>query len=197
MRGVLEFIHFAEKLKIEKRRGRTSDGNFEDVASHSWRVALLVMLYHGNLDKKISVEKALKMAIIHDIEEIITGDTPCSILDQAEDLKRKKEEEEKVAIETIAEMLPSPTSDEILNLWMEYESEVSYESKFVKALDKIEAQIQFNESSFEFWNEYDILNAPTRLNKSCSFDSFLKKIASLVQKESIAKIEENQLKNYS
>jgi 5'-deoxynucleotidase YfbR-like HD superfamily hydrolase len=37
------------------------------------------------------------------------------------------------------------------NLWTEYEEQFSYENKFIKALDKLEAFIQHNEAKFESW----------------------------------------------
>ena len=67
------------------------------------------------------------------------------------------------------------------------------EAKFVKAIDKIEAQIQHNEMSYMHWNDYDRKYAPNRLDKFCNFDSFLTKFKSLVQEESLQKILNNQI----
>ncbi|MEM7174501.1 MAG: HD domain-containing protein [Chlamydiota bacterium] len=188
MQNILNFIHLAERLKIEKRRSKTSEGQTESVADHCWRLTLMILVYHKYLDKKISLEKALKIAIVHDLAEIITGDIPCCITDNSTEKKEQKKLHEKLAINKILSCLPDEVTTEIKQLYAEYEQEETYEAKFVKALDKIEAQIQYNESNFSFWTEYDIKNAPTRLNSYCAFDSFIKKLSMQVQKESLEKI---------
>ena len=76
-----------------------------------------------------------------------------------------------------------------MELWKDFEAGESYEAKFVKAIDKMEAQIQHNEMSFLYWNDHDKKHALSYLNESCAFDSFLIKIKDLIQKESSQKME--------
>lgn len=78
MENFFSFSTFTEKLKlIERYKGQfywkdyPRLERYESVADHSWRLALLVLLVSDRLSKKINLEKALKMAIIHDIAEII------------------------------------------------------------------------------------------------------------------------------
>ena len=188
MKNILNFIRLAEKLKIEKRRSKTSENQRESVADHCWRVTLMALASYKYLDEKISLEKSLKMAIVHDLAEIITGDVPCCITDLSEKALKEKKLQEDAAIRKILSSLPEEIAKEIKELWEEYEKTETYEAKFVKALDKIEAQIQYNESDFSSWTEYDIENAPTKLNSYCYFDSFIRKLALQVQEESLQKI---------
>lgn len=188
MNEILDFVHLCEKLKLEKRRSRTSKNLQESVADHCWRLSLMVLVFYRYLDKRFSLEKALKIAIIHDLAEILTGDIPCCITDLDPNLLKIKKDREGEAIEKILNTLPEKVYGDIKSLWEEYEKGETYESKVVKALDKIEGQIQFNEGKFSFWNQYDIENANKKLNKYCEFDDFIGRVRVKVQEESLRKI---------
>ncbi len=71
---IIRFFSKIRKLKEIERSGWVVSGvkKPESVADHSFGVALLVMLLGKN--KNIDLEKALKMALIHDLGEAITGD---------------------------------------------------------------------------------------------------------------------------
>ena len=195
MKNLLAFIHLAEKLKTEKRNGHTSNDSPESVADHCWRVALMVILIGPSLNNKIDIEKALKLAVIHDLAEIITGDASYFLFFDNEKLKKEKHINEKKAIELLVEKLPKIQKNEILSLWNEFEESITSEAKFVLALDKMEAQIQHNETLFKNWTDNDVKYAPTLLDKYCSFDSFLEEFKLTVQEESNKKIKENSLPN--
>lgn len=190
---ILEFLHFSEGLKNELRNGRTSKEKQESVAEHTWRVALMVLLFSRFLDQKICLEKALKIAIVHDLAELITGDKPYFIYEGQEAAQIDKLAQELDAMRNIGNLLPGESGRELIELWEEYENGESYEAKVVKAIDKIEAQVQHNEMSYSHWNDYDRKFAPNRLDRYCNFDSFLMKIKDLVQQESLQKIEDNKV----
>lgn len=185
---LLKFLHFSEGLKNELRNGYTSNDRKESVADHTWRISLMVLLFSRFLDKTISTERALKIAIVHDLAELITSDKPYFFYEGKDELLRIKAEEEFEAMQKIKSFLPEEIGNELLELWQDYEEGRTYEAKFVKALDKIEAQIQHNEMSFTRWNDHDKKFALTRLNDYCSFDSFLEKFRIVVQEESHKKI---------
>ncbi len=195
IKNILSFLHLAEGLKIQKRNGETSLGNKESIADHSFRVALMTILFSPYLDITINIEKALKMAIIHDIVEVITGDK--AYFHYIENIKanNEKKKEEMHAIDHLTSLLPSPLSNEIKNLFIDYLEERSPEALVIKAIDKIEAQIQHNEANISIWNEYDFKYAFSRLNSYCDFNVFLKKIRIAVQEESKKKLDLNKKKN--
>ncbi len=190
MNNILDFIHLSEKLKTEKRNGFTSSNKKESVADHCWRVSLMVILLGSYLDGKINTEKCLKLAIIHDLAEIITGDTPYFVYKHNKKMQQEKHINELTAMKKLVKDLPTEIKNEILDLWNEFESCSSNEAKFVLALDKLEAQIQHNESDASNWSEDDIKYAPTLLDPYCFFDSFLEEFKTLVQNESKIKIDE-------
>ncbi len=186
--SLIRFIHFSEGLKKELRNGYTSNEKRESVAEHTWRVSLMVMVLSKFLDNEICLEKALKISIVHDLAEIITGDQPYFEHEGQPALEEAKGKKELRAMEHIKGLLPEVVGDELFQLWKEYEDGVSPEAKFVKAIDKIEAQVQHNEMNYQHWNDHDRKHASTRLDNYCSFDSFLVRIKNLVQEESQQKI---------
>ncbi len=190
MQKLLKFFHQCERLKTEKRHGKTSDNERDRVAGHSWRLAIMIMFIAPFLEKKIDVLKALKIALIHDLGEIVTGDQAYFYHMFDENAKKLKEEKEKIAIAQIIEHLPQDNQSELESLWLEYEEQSSYEAKVVKAIDKVEAQIQHNEADISVWNDYDRKYYDTYLDKFCNFDQALKVLKELTQDES-----EEKLKN--
>ncbi len=182
---VLHFMHLAEKLKCVLRHGWTSTGRQESVAEHSWRISLLVMACSSSLDSKINLEKTLKMALIHDIAEAITGDIPYFLAPEGSKKRAEKVQNEKIAINAIKEMFRDVLGPDWLNLWLEYEECKSYEAKVVKALDKIEAQIQQNEADPSTWLECEEVDATNGYIKRFSnFDAFLSLLSNEVINES-------------
>lgn len=125
-------------LKDEKRSGQQLY-NIEDpdtVAGHTWMLSLLTMLY----GKEIDLERAIKMAVIHDIGESKIGD----ISDRADEQNKEIQEAEKFkmekqAVKNISEKLEN---QEILGLWKEFEESETKEAKIVNDLDTLEAPLQ-------------------------------------------------------
>jgi putative hydrolase of HD superfamily len=185
---LINFLHFAEGLKTELRNGKTSAEKHESVADHSWRVALMTVLFAPYLEKEINIEKALKIALIHDLVEIITGDKPLFLYEKDEKMRKMKFEDEFQAMKKIKSMLPIDMGDQFFKLWEEFEHASSYEGKFVKALDKIEAQLQHNEMAISNWNDFDFSFVIDGLDPFCNFDSFLVSLKNAVQDESRKKI---------
>jgi len=188
LREVLQFIKSAEKLKIELRRGKTSADARESVADHCWRVSLIILILSPLLDQEIDVEKALKLSIVHDLGEILTGDLPYYYFLGDKKKLEEKHLKERLSILKLTEKLPSEVKNEIIDLWDEFERMESVESKFVNAIDKMEAQIQHNQSHASNWNQFDIENAPKLLDDYCDFDCFLTNFKNLIQQESSEKI---------
>ena len=73
--GILTFLRAAEGLKTVTRTGWTSTGQRESVAEHSWRLALMAMLLYGRRPD-IDLARLLKICLIHDLGEAISGDVP-------------------------------------------------------------------------------------------------------------------------
>ncbi len=126
----------AGALKRLRRAGwiRVGIPEPESVADHSFRLALMALLFGSRLG--LNVEKMVHLALIHDLAEARTGDlTPADRVTSSE-----KRERERVAFGQIVEKLPEGLV--LDDLWREYESEASPEARIVRQLDKLEMALQ-------------------------------------------------------
>lgn len=123
---------------------------YESVADHSWRMAMMLIVLEKKLSQPLNLAKALKMALIHDIPEIIAGDLNALGEDGTgkdshtfrEDKRLAKAAREDQAAQEIFSQLPDSEGAELLGLWQEYERQECFEAQVVNVLDKMEAQIQ-------------------------------------------------------
>lgn len=157
-REFLEILHVAERLKDAGRHCATSQGRRESVAEHSWRIALMAMLLREEFPA-LDMDRVVDMCLIHDLGECFTGDIPTFVKTDAD---RKTEEE---LLADWVKGLPPALSARLGDLYREMDAQQTQEAKLYKALDKLEALIQHNESPLSTWaeNEYE-------LNKRYAFD---------------------------
>ena len=101
----------------------------ESVAAHSWGVAFIAsQLCPENLNR----ERVLEMCIIHDLAEVRVGDiTPYD--------KISKSEKKALELEAFESMKITTGSRE---LFIEYESQKTPESRFVRFVDKLDMALQ-------------------------------------------------------
>jgi putative hydrolases of HD superfamily len=137
LEGVLAFLRAAERLKTTTRSGWTSAGQPESVAEHTWRLCLMAMLLYGRTPG-IDLARLLKMCLIHDLGEAISGDVPAP----AQKPGTNKADQERIDLQRMTASLPSALGHEILDLWDEYEAADSPEGKLAKGLDKLETILQ-------------------------------------------------------
>lgn len=187
LKRIFDFLTLSEKLKYELRHCDLSNGRRESVAEHVWRTSLMALLVAPHLSENINLEKTLKMIIIHDIVEAICGDVPAFETDNPI-AKQVKADNEAKAIEEIKQMLASETGDEIFHLWYEFEEKQTLESKVANTLDKLEAQIQHNESDLSTWIPIEKLRVFYKLDELGEFDPFLKEFKNHIKQESITKL---------
>lgn len=140
IKGRLEFLREAEKLKDVLRSAHTSSGRTESTAEHSWRLCLVAIVFADQL-AGLDLLKVLKMCVIHDLGEAINGDIPA--VNQA--AFPDKGEQERNDLLLLTRSLDEALRNEILALWDDYENAQSAEAKAVKALDKLETLLQHNQ----------------------------------------------------
>jgi len=161
---VLNFLHQAEKLKSTVRFLERKDMLRESSADHSWRLTLMVFVIADELKLNINTEKALKIAIIHDLAESITGDIDYVLIAEGRVSKEEKQKLEREAMEKIKNSLPPKIGEEIYNLWNEFENGSTEEAKFVKALDKLEALTRLLKVGYKAYDRPEII--PTYANEA-------------------------------
>ena len=178
----LDILHIAERLKDTPRHCTTTRRRTESVAEHSWRVSLMAFLLRKEFPE-LDMDKVVRMCLIHDLGECFTGDIPTF-------LKTDKDREtEDSLLGRWVRSLPAGVSEEMSALFEEMDAQQTPESKVYKALDKLEALIQHNESPIDTWseNEYE-------LNKTYAFDTvafsdWLTSLRQEVLKDTLEKME--------
>lgn len=164
------FLSSLEKvyqLKSLQRSGWIQSGipeeTVESIASHSFGMAMLILyLETGLREDGINVDRALRMALIHDTAESITGDiTPADGV-PIED----KYVAESNAIQQIYNQIGN--GEAFKEIWEDFESGRSQEAQLVKRIDKLDMLVQayLYEKAFElrldsFWEGMDALFADT------------------------------------
>ena len=112
----------------------------DSVAAHSWTCAMLVYFLATELKKeglKINVDKAIKMALFHDMAETIVGDVGTFVKGMAKGAFAPIEEE---GLRWLVSDLP--TNKEIIDLVGEYMERKTVEARVCKVADNLDALAQ-------------------------------------------------------
>jgi len=149
---ILEFLNVAANLKKVSRQGwidKLSIENPESVADHTYSMSIMGMILSDL--KNYNTEKILKMILLHDLAESITGDfTP------EQKLKKDKADLENKTTDIILSHLPENLKDKYVQIWNELQKNESIEAKFVHQIDKLEMALQAKIYSKEFGSSKDI-----------------------------------------
>ena len=146
LEGLLRFLRAAGMLKRVVRSGwvRVGIENPESVADHSYRTAFLSMLL-ADLEG-VDCEKALRMALLHDLAESMTGDlTP----EEKRSLGGEYHRREMSAMRRILGELPRELAHRYMKLWDEYQRGETPEARLVQMADRLEMVLQAFEYELE------------------------------------------------
>lgn len=177
---ILKFTEIICKLKRTTRTGWELHHvpQPESVVDHSFGVAILAMILAPKA--RVNQEKVIKMALIHDLAESLTGDIVTEIGSKIISDPLNKKVEEFQAIKNIFSLIDGK---EYLELFKEFEENQTPEAKFVKGLDKLEMVIQAR--------EYEKLY---KINLETFFDNAKPKINDKYQKTLFEKLEKSRKK---
>ena len=178
---LLQILHTTEHLKEVTRHAYTSGGRHESVAEHSWRLCLMAFFLRDEFPE-VDMDKVIAMGLIHDLGEIFTGDIP-TFLKTAADTQK-----EDSLLDAWVTTLPAPYAAEMAMLYAEMNALQTPEARLYKALDKLEAVVQHNESPLDTWspNEYQ-LNL-TYANDAVAFSDYLVSLRAAIREETEVKI---------
>jgi putative hydrolases of HD superfamily len=132
------------RLKTVPRVGWLLRGvrDVESVAAHSFGVAFIAMLLADRAEArglKVDVGRVLRMALLHDVHEVRTGDLPNTIK-QYFDPSALKTADQRVATEILTKL--GAPGKKYLEIWLDYEDRASLEARLVKAADKLDLLLQ-------------------------------------------------------
>jgi len=142
---LLNFISLIGSLKTTRRFKTLDNIDGDSVADHTWRLAMFVFLVADEFKLNINTLKAVKMALVHDLVEIITDDID-AVEQYRKNLYSKKALDEAEAIKEVVKSLSDEQASDIHSIWTEFDEAKTPEAKFVFALDKIEGVFTLLES---------------------------------------------------
>lgn len=180
---LLDILHIAEHLKDTTRHCYTSGGRHESVAEHSWRLCLFAWLLRDEFPQ-LDMDKVLYMCLIHDLGEAFTGDIPSFKKTAADSLH-----EDKTLFNWVS-TLPEPYRTDMTALYKEMNALETGEAKLYKALDKLEAVIQHNESPLDTWLPLEYELNLTYADENVAFSSYLTSLRAMIREDTERKIAE-------
>ena len=136
---LFDFFYIVSELKKVQRKGwhnKVGITHPESVADHSYGAAIMAMIFSdngGNLD----TERIIKMALLHDLAESITGD-----FIPGEIQKENKKIAENQAMDEILSKLPPTLLHKYRSIWNEYVDCTSKESVLLHEIDRLEMAVQ-------------------------------------------------------
>ena len=147
-RQFIDFLNLIAPMKTTYRHNWTEGERRESVADHSWRLALMPMLIENEFPD-VDINKVIRMCLIHDLGECITGDIP--VFDKTD----ADESLEKAAVGSLLSNLPADLADEFSALFSEMSELKTPEARLYKALDNLEAVISHNEADISTWEPHE------------------------------------------
>jgi putative hydrolase of HD superfamily len=146
-----EFLLRLDGLKLVERRTYINGGERrENSAEHSWQVAIAAWALANYLGWDVSVDKLLRLALVHDLGELGAGDTFLYSADRAE-VSRK----ERVCVAELADEYGAYLPD-MLSLWDEQELGETPEARLLKVADRLLPFLHNVASEGKTWREHGI-----------------------------------------
>ncbi len=134
MEQQIAFLMAIDALKgVMRRSYLVSQGRNENTAEHSWHVAMAAMMLAEHANEPVDLGRVIQMLLVHDIVEIYAGDT--YIFDKVNAVTQAAREQE--AADKLFGMLPDDQAAMLQQLWHDFESLASPESRYCKSIDRL------------------------------------------------------------
>ena len=181
----LTILTRAGRLKTAARHCWTAPGRQESVADHSWRMALMALLLSQEPEfRELDLDRVIRMCLIHDLGECFTGDIP------AFDKTAADEAAEEALLSRWVDSLPEPVCTEMRTLYAEMAALQTTEAKIYKALDKMEAVVQHNESAIATWEPQEYALNLTYGVEQSQFSPYMQALREAIRQETLRKMEQ-------
>jgi len=153
----LAFVMELDRLKEVLRQSLLYNGSRqENSAEHSWHLAMAVLACADLADEPIDLAKAVKMALVHDVVEIDSGDVFIYDYIGKPDASAEKFAKESKAAQRIFGLMPKEAGEELRGLWEAYERMDTPEARFVYALDRLLPLIANCRNNGSSWKKHGI-----------------------------------------
>lgn len=149
----LAFLVEADRLKrIDRASWITGRIRRENSAEHSWHLTLFALTLADHAPEGVSIDRVIRMLILHDLVEIDAGDAPIHGNHDAKALAA----EELAAADRIFGLLPEDLARDFRMLWDEFEAAESPDAIFAKSLDRFQPPVLNLHAGGGSWPEYNV-----------------------------------------
>ncbi len=151
------FLNEADKLRHVLRASTLGDGSrFENSGEHSWHIALYAMVLADQAPAGVSIDRVIRMLLIHDLVEIDVGDVPIHAHGGTAHASAETVAAEQRAADRIFGLLPADQARDFRALWDEFEAAETPDAVFAKSLDRVQPVMQNLMSGGGSWKTYDV-----------------------------------------
>ncbi|MGI3171472.1 HD domain-containing protein [Pseudooceanicola sp. C21-150M6] len=151
----MAFLTESDRLKSITRATTLCDASrHENSAEHSWHLALYALTLSEYAPQGVSIDRVIRMLLLHDLVEIDAGDAP--IYAQTEESKADMERAEQAAADRIFGLLPDDQMAALRDLWQEFEAAETPDAIFAKSLDRFQPPNQNLAAGGGSWTDYNV-----------------------------------------
>ena len=151
------FLNEADRLKSVLRATTLVDGSRpENSGEHSWHLALYALVLADQAAAGVSIDRVIRMLLIHDLVEIDVGDVPIHSQNGQAHASADTQAAEAQAAERIFGLLPDDLGRELRTLWEEFEAAASPDAVFAKSLDRVQPVMANLMSGGGTWVTYNV-----------------------------------------
>jgi putative hydrolase of HD superfamily len=153
----MAFLQEADRLKSVLRATTLADGSRrENSGEHSWHLALYALVLADQASPEVSIDRVIRMLLLHDLVEIDVGDVPIHSANGTAHGSAEVLAVERAAADRIFGLLPRDLRHELRALWEEFEAAETPDAVFAKSLDRVQPVMQNLASGGGTWKTYDV-----------------------------------------
>ncbi|NHB76872.1 HD domain-containing protein [Rhodobacter calidifons] len=151
------FLNEADRLKQILRATTLVDGSrVENSGEHSWHLALYALVLADQAGPGVSIDRVIRMLLIHDLVEIDVGDVPIHSRNGQAHGSEATQAAEARAAERIFGLLPPDLGESLRALWEEFEAAETPDARFAKSLDRVQPVMANLMSGGGTWETYGV-----------------------------------------
>lgn len=151
------FLLEADRLKQVLRATPLADGSRrENSGEHSWHLALHALVLADQAGPDVSIDRVIRMLILHDLVEIDVGDVPIHSANGQAHGSEATRAAETAAADRIFGLLPPEIGRDLRALWEEFEAAATPDAIFAKALDRVQPVLLNHAAGGGSWTDYNV-----------------------------------------
>jgi putative hydrolase of HD superfamily len=151
------FLNEADRLKSVLRATTLCDGSRpENSGEHSWHLALYALTLADHAPSGVSIDRVIRMLLLHDLVEIDVGDVPIHSQNGTAHASSETQAAESRAADRIFGLLPADLRDSFRTLWEEFEAAQTPDAIFAKSLDRVQPVMANLQSGGGTWITYNV-----------------------------------------